>query len=111
VDCRRDEPRLRAALEGCLARVATNGSPNLVLAAWGGTLYLDHVTALGPATQKLVRCALHSGLAGGADAWPLRISAGDDFDPENAVQSGRFLPELHDALDKIRVELDRPAVA
>jgi len=111
VDCGRDEPRLRAALEGCLAPAATDGSPNLVLAAWGGTLYLDRVTALGPATQKLVRCALHRGLADGADAWPLRISAGDDFDPENAVRSGRFLPELYDALDKIRVELDCPAVA
>lgn len=106
VDCRRDESRLQSALEGCLTGAAAGSGPSVVLAAWGGTLYLDRVAALTLQTQKLAQCALHRACADESDGWPLRISAGDDEDPAVAVRNGRFLPGLYDALDKIRVELD-----
>lgn len=111
VDCRRDEPRLRAGLQACFSRAAGHGGNDVVLAAWGGTLYLDHVTALRPGTQKLVMWALDRAGRDGTDSWPLRLCAGDDHDLEPAVESGKFLRGLHDALDKIRVALQPPVVA
>jgi DNA-binding NtrC family response regulator len=112
VDCRRDELRLRAGLQSCFSRAAGDGVGNdVVLAAWGGTLYLDHVTVLRPSTQKLVVLALERAGRDGTDSWPLRLGAGDDHDLELAVRSGSFLPSLHDALDKIHVDLQAPVVA
>ena len=112
VDCRCDEPRLRAALQGCFSRVAGHGAgSDVVLAAWGGTLYLDHVTELPPSTQKLVMWALERAGRDDTESWPLRFAAGNDRDLESVVQTGAFLPELHDALDKIHVELQTAPVA
>jgi len=111
VDCRRDEPRLRAAFQAYFSRAAGDGGNDVILAAWGGTLYLDHVTDLRPATQKLVKWALDRAGRDDSDSWPLRVGAGDDQDPVIAVNSGRFLRELHDALDKIHVDLQAPVVA
>lgn len=107
VDCRRDESRLRSALQACFTRTARAGGNDLVLAAWGGTLYLDHITHLKPATQRLVKWAVERSSGDGADTWPLRIGAGDDRNPAFAVRQGRFLRGLHDALDKIHVSLGR----
>jgi DNA-binding NtrC family response regulator len=111
VDCRRDEPRLRSALQACFSRAASEGGHDVVLAAWGGTLYLDHITGLRPATQKLVMWVLDRAGGDGADSWPLRLGAGDDQDPAIAVKDGTFLRGLHDALDKIRVDLGQPVAA
>jgi DNA-binding NtrC family response regulator len=111
VDCRRDEARLRAGLQACFSRAAGDGGNDVVLAAWGGTLYLDHVTELRPATQKLVLWALDRAGNDGTDSWPLRIAAGDENDLEQAVRRGRFSPQLHDGLDKIHVDLQAPVVA
>ena len=111
VDCRQDEQRLKAALQASFTRAAGNGGSDVVLAAWGGTLYLDHVTDLKPSTQKLVLWALDRAGADTADSWPVRMGAGDDLDPAHAVKKGRFLRELYDALDKIHVALRRPVVA
>ena len=111
VDCRRDEPRLRSALQACFTRAASEGGHDVVLAAWGGTLYLDHITGLRPATQKLVMWALDRAGGDGADSWPLRLGAGDDQDPAIAVKGGTFLRGLHDALDKIHVDLGQPVAA
>jgi DNA-binding NtrC family response regulator len=107
VDCRSDEPRLRSALRACLTGT-TEGDANPLFAAWGGTLFLDAISALGAETQRLLLCALErTGLGGenGAETWPLRLGAGDDESLAAAVQAGRFLPALYDGLDKIRVDL------
>ena len=111
VDCRRDEARLRAGLQACFSRAAGDGGHDVVLAAWGGTLYLDRVTELDAATQKLFLWVLDRAGRDGNDSWPLRFAAGDDHDLEHAVKSGSFSRELHDALDKIHVDLHAPVVA
>ncbi len=114
VDCGRDEPRLRSALEACLTQTATENGPGPVLAAWGGTLFLDRIASLSLDSQRLLLCLLdRASPAGGAahEGWPLRFSAGDAGDLAPSVAEGRFLPSLHDGLDKIRVELGTLAAA
>lgn len=107
-DCGRDESRLREAFQACLTSAETG--PNLVLAAWGGTLHLDSIAALSSESQRLLLCLLDR-TRGEHDAWPLRLGVGGREDLVEAVNAGRFLPALYDGLDKIRVELDRLVAA
>jgi DNA-binding NtrC family response regulator len=105
VDCRRDEARLRAALQALLADAAPDPGPDPVRAAWSGTLFLDEVSALSADCQRLLAWfAQHTleGSVGAEDGWPVRLAVGVTGDPD--VLS--FIPELRDEVDKIRVDLD-----
>lgn len=110
LDCARQEPAFRGALEAALTQVSPPSGTSPVLAAWGGTLHLDSVQSLSVETQRLLLCLVHR-LQSDQDAWPLRLSVGAPCDLEDAVSGGRFLPALYDGLDKIRFELGRPVAA
>jgi DNA-binding NtrC family response regulator len=109
LDCRKDEARLRSALQAIFAKSAPDPGPDPVRAAWGGTLFLDEVEALSDDTQRLLlRFAQHTlgGSVAAEAGWPVRLTAGASESP-GAASSWSFLPELHDEIDKIRVDLDR----
>jgi DNA-binding NtrC family response regulator len=108
VDCTCDENLLRAALRRWTAG-DVESAPDALQAAEQGTLYLDPVDHLSPETQGLLL-----GLARRLQGEPLgvpqgpcagRLVAGNPRGLGEVVAEGRFLPALHDALDKVRVEL------
>lgn len=86
------------------------GAPGLVASAQGGTLFLDHLTALTPALQaRLLR--LLDGMTAQRSARPgagvaeMRIVAGSDHDPLEAVQAGRLRDDLYRELAVFRVDI------
>src|SRR5262249_10331377 len=109
LDCATQEDRLRAALEFWLGGAGRRTVPNPLWPAERGTLFLDSVAHLPLGTQQLLvlltnRCsALSSGQGGD---WICRLAVGSDEDPWDFVAGGRFLGNLADGLDKIRVEMD-----
>jgi DNA-binding NtrC family response regulator len=112
VDCRREEERLRVALEDWTAAPTDLiGTPmNPYRDAEQGTLYLDPVEQLSPDTQRLLLALarrLHGEPAGNNDA-PCagRLVSGNPRGLGEAVSEGRFMAALYDALDKVRVELE-----
>jgi two-component system C4-dicarboxylate transport response regulator DctD len=109
IRCDRDEPRLRAALEGSLSGVERDPTGNPLRASEGGTLFLDAVEGLPLDTQRLLLGFLSrqsaASTAGEAPAWAGRLAVGAATDLAREVESGRFLPALYDCIDKIRVEL------
>jgi DNA-binding NtrC family response regulator len=108
LDCRSEESRLRSALQALLAKTAPDPGPDPIRAAWGGTLFLDEVEALSADTQRLLLCFAKQSLGGSVAAeagCPVRLTAGASESPD-AATSWSLLPELHDEIDKIRVDLD-----
>jgi DNA-binding NtrC family response regulator len=109
VDCGHDEERLRAALTAWLEPDSA-AEPNPYRAAERGTLYLDQVERLSPDSQRLL-LALARRLGGGpitgGDA-PCagRLITGNPNGLAEAVAAGRFMSELLDALDRVRVQLE-----
>jgi DNA-binding NtrC family response regulator len=112
VDCTREEDSLRAALLEWTAAPgeASERGVNPFRAAERGTLYLDSVGQLSLDTQRLLLAMarrLHGEpLAGDAVPCAGRLVAGNPTGLAEAVAAGRFMAELRDALDKVRVELD-----
>lgn len=106
VDCSSQEAQLRVALEWWLARSRRRDGPNPLWPAERGTLFLDEIDALSANVQRLLLALICRG-DGGADRenWAGRLAAGSSEDLANAVEEGRFLPALHDGLDKICVAL------
>jgi len=105
---RRDEDRLRCALECALSAVRCWRSDSPLLESEGGTLFVDHVERLSLGTQRVLLSFL-DGLSPPQDpagvAWFGRIAVGSAEPLEAVAAAGRFLPALYDILDKIRVEL------
>jgi two-component system response regulator AtoC len=86
------------------------GAQGLIASAQSGTLFLDHVTALTPALQARLLRVLDGMTAQrsprpGAGATELRVVAGADHDPLEAVQSGRFRDDLYRELAVFRVDI------
>jgi len=82
----------------------------VVASAQGGTLFLDHLTALTPALQaRLLR--LLDGITAQRSARPgagvpeMRVIAGADHDPLDAVQAGRLRDDLYRELAVFRVDI------
>jgi two-component system C4-dicarboxylate transport response regulator DctD len=104
VDCSSQEAQLRVALEWWLARSRRRDGPNPLWSAERGTLFLDEIDALSPAVQRLLLELICRGGSGAErENWAGRLAAGSSEDLADAVQQGRFLPALHDGLDKICV--------
>ena len=109
LDCATQEDRLRAALEAWLVGAGAPKAPNPLWPAERGTLFLDSIGSLPLGTQQLLRLftnrcsALSSGSTSG---WISRLAVGSDEDLWDLVAGGRFLGNLADGLDKIRVEMD-----
>jgi len=113
LDCAHEESRLAAALECWLTSGGTGLWGEPLPACAGGMLFLDSVSALSPATQRLLlllAIALQTRLPGAPHGGrPARLAAGDPGELPDAVASQTFSRALFDCLDKIRVELPLPA--
>jgi DNA-binding NtrC family response regulator len=107
VDSAREEVRLRAALESWRFGAESVRRPGPVLDAAGGTLFVDNVETLSPATQRLLlalaSCRLDESES--APRWPGRMILGNPRDLAADSAQGRFLSELWDCVDKLRVDL------
>lgn len=68
------------------------------VAAKGGTLYIDEVTSLSPASQFMLFDALETGLA-------VRIVAGSTKSVDDEMQQGNFRADLFYRLDLMRVHI------
>jgi DNA-binding NtrC family response regulator len=108
VDCSLEEGRLRAALHHWLTRAGHLVSANSLWSAERGTLYLESIASLSLDSQQLLLTFAHrcSAPIPGEGGWTGRLAVGSDEDPWDLVSGGRFLGNLADGLDKIRVELD-----
>ena len=109
LDCATDEPRLKTALRDWTAGVET-ADPRM-LAAQHGTLFLDSIDLLSNESQRLLlEIAAAPPAERGRSHIPSigRLICGSTARLVRACAEGRFLLELYDALDKIRVDLDRP---
>jgi DNA-binding NtrC family response regulator len=108
VRCSRQASTLCRALEWWLSRSPRRSGSNPLWTAERGTLLLDCVDALSRDAQRLllefVAWIRVPGDSAGAP-WAGRLVTGFEHDPDTLVEDGRFLDELYDALDKIRVDL------
>jgi DNA-binding NtrC family response regulator len=105
---RRDEDRLRCALECALSAVECGRPDSPLLESEGGTLFVDHVERLSLATQRVLLSflgTLSPSPGAPAEAWFGRLAVGSAEPLEATAAAGRFLPALHDILDKIHVDL------
>ncbi len=78
--------------------------------AEGGTLFVDEIETLELETQRLFLEFLRRGRSEGPDdsGWAGRVAVGASRELGPLVAAGRFLAPLHDALDKIRIDLGPP---
>lgn len=106
VDCAREEHRLRRALQAWLAPDMVPLADDPVRSARTGTLFLDELDCLAPATQRLLlMLARWVGEEPGSWRGPRRLAVGSGADLDAAVRRGAFSRALQDCLDKVRVEL------
>ena len=108
LDCRREESRLRSALEAVLNNTAPDPGPDPVRASWCGTLFLDNVASLSNGTQRLLLWFARRTLGGSVapeGALPVRLATGSP-EPLGAASPTTFIPELFDEIDKISIGLD-----
>ena len=108
LEAERDALRLCCALVNVLCAVTRERHDDPLRASEGGTLFLDRVTHLSPAIQRLLFRVLASRPGFSAGPYFGRLAVGSDEPLEDLAAAGCFLPELFDILDKVRVEL--PAV-
>ena len=111
LDARRDDAVLRAALERWIAGDGSAATVDPLTASSRGTLFIDHVARLARPTQRLLLMLAQQpapGSAGAMPAWGGRLVVGSPVEPGLAVDGGCLLPELHDCLDKVRVNLRSP---
>jgi DNA-binding NtrC family response regulator len=110
VSCSRQEAPLRAALSGWASRSDLGFGAHRLRTVEHGTLFLDQVDGLGIESQRLLLRLATSSLGDRwfAESTPRvgRLICGNATDLVDVTATGRFLPALLDALDKIRVDLD-----
>lgn len=111
LDAARDEAVLRAGLRGWLGTLE-DGAANPLTTAERGTLFVDSIARLSPASQRLLlefsSRHLNASSADSARPWIGRLIAGDGRRLRAALATGAFSMPLYDALDKVR--LDLPAI-
>jgi DNA-binding NtrC family response regulator len=110
LDCSRDESRLQSALRDWSTGVAT--ADTTLIAAQHGTLFLDSIDDLSLESQRLLLpLATVPPAERGRTEMPSigRLICGSTARLVSECTEGRFLLQLYDALDKIRIDLDRPA--
>lgn len=108
LDASRDDALLRAALERWIAGAVSPGMVDPLTASSHGTLFIDRVADLSAATQRLLLVLaerLPAERRGSDAGWGGRLVVGCPTAPEAAVASGRLSSQLHDCLDKLRVDL------
>ena len=110
LSCAAAPPELLEAELFGTSRGASAGREGKLLAARGGTLLLEAVSELTPELQARLQRALQEGVPGrpgGAAGEPLdvRLVSTTQEDLGEAVRSGRFRADLHDALDGVTIAL------
>jgi DNA-binding NtrC family response regulator len=112
-DCRREADVLRHALCRWANRDHRLRQSEAFLEDRACTLFVDSVDALPSEDQelllRLVDRLAETSLIGEACPLGLLIT-GSALDLESEVGAGRFLPQLYDSLDKVRVVLNEPHV-
>jgi DNA-binding NtrC family response regulator len=112
VDGARDEGDLRLALLAWTSDLP-QPTPNPYRAAEHGTLYVDQVERLSEETQKLLLKLARQlqDPRGNPVEQPCagRLVAGSSVSLADAITAGHLMAPLHDALDKVRVQLDEVA--
>jgi DNA-binding NtrC family response regulator len=111
MDGHHEQDGLLLALQSWASPSAGEPLGDPIRAAQRGTLFIDSVTSLSRDTQRLMLAFLKNSMnvacADGGDPWVGRFAVGNAEHLSVAVSEGRFLPDLYDSLDKVRVELDR----
>ncbi len=105
LDCAREAGHLAEAIHEFLS---ADGAPagNPIRESAGGTLFLDSITDLPAAGQRML-LELASRTAGtAAESWRGRLVVGSSVDLAAEVAAGRFDARLYDCLDKLRIELE-----
>jgi DNA-binding NtrC family response regulator len=110
VDAASEGEKLHQALDAWAGASAATEHP--LVGAEHGTLFIDHVDRLSTDDQALLltlgRRLLGEPGAKSEVACPGRVVVGNPRPLARAVEEGRFLETLYDALDKVRVELEVP---
>jgi len=110
LDCSAGEDGLDSTLRAWIAESEVARDPAATIRDDRATLFLDGVEDLSPECQRLVLILINT-LAQSAtfgEQLPFgRVIAGSRIDLARAVVAGRFLPQLYDAMNKVRVELHR----
>lgn len=109
VDGRVEEEQLVRTLYGPAEAWALSGAERLRTAPHG-TLFVDWVTRLTPAAQRLLltRACRSVEVPADGEGWVGGLVVGSRTDPADAVDAGSFSRDLYDAVDKIRVEAGGP---
>lgn len=110
-DGRRDAGALGAAFASRVVDSVAPIADDPLMLAEGGTLFVDHVEALDLTAQRWIFGFLDqaSRPLGAGPVWAGRLVFGTAQDPRFHMAVGRFLPDLLDAIDKVRVELNERA--
>jgi len=112
VDCAREEESLRSAMRAWMTGMEREPGPNPLLGAGRGTLFLDAIDALSLNAQHDVLSFWTSCLEPeegvSVHHWAGRLIVGSAVDLTDAVAAGRFLPELQECVDKVRIDLGPP---
>lgn len=110
IDCATEPVALRGALEARLSGVDMSAGARSLIAVQHGTLFLDSVESLALESQRLLLAlaACPPGERGRNESTPSvgRLICGASRLIRRSCMEGRFLLELYDALDKIRIDLD-----
>jgi DNA-binding NtrC family response regulator len=110
LDCSASEGGLDSTLRAWIAESEVARGAGEAVRDERATLFLDGVEDLSPECQRLVLILINR-LAQSAtfgEQLPFgRVIAGSRIDLSRAVDAGRFLPHLYDAMNKVRVELHR----
>jgi DNA-binding NtrC family response regulator len=115
VQCGGEAGLLRQALQSWLAGPSEENSPPLLSRLEGGSLYLDGIEALELDTQQILvefldrslrRVTADDGPGSPGQLWKGQLIVGSERSLRTAVSEGRFLAELADRLEKVRIVLD-----
>ena len=108
INCEQEGANLHSTLRAWIAEDGCAPEPAALLGSGCGTLFLDAVETLSLDCQRLLLVFLErlaEATASGHKRPIGRLVAGNQVSLERAVAEGRFIPQLCDALDKARVDL------
>jgi len=113
IDCAYESQRLGSGLEAWLGGYSQPADDPIRTAA-KGTLFLDSIASLTLDIQRLLQAFTRRDLDGMSNStcrWGGRLVVGNQAPLAAPVRAGRFLSELYDSLDKVRLELRSPGVS
>ncbi len=106
VECSSDTRGLSDALDCWLSASRRDAPENPLRAAERGTLFLDNIATLDLSLQRRLFAFAQALGDRSLDRWVGRLATGAPQPLEVAIAAGRFLPELLDCLDQVRISLE-----